>query len=1371
MHRIVAVGAMGRLLVGGLALLTFLAPRALAADAAPPPAAPAPAASAWDDPEVIARRLAEACDAVEKVCEAKFRRRPTCVVSSRAAVRVLLEAELAPVHRRIGTVADLEASLGLLDGALLAKYEAGAHRIHLVDGQAAHLARGLGRPPPGEDDLRVVLAHEVTHALDFERFGLAAYEDTISTMDALSAYGAVVEGHAQWVAERVAADWGIPEAFARFTSSITEIPDLGDARARQVAETLVAELAFGYVQGHAFMNAVFAARGREGVEAALRTPPTSGRWIEHPDEWLAGARTSGEPDLDAALERVRPLVGDAAWRTQADRVTEVVLRAQESQVAPAERPDFLKGYRDGRMLVAAVAEEDRQVVTLLLWWASEEDALRYARQERSTVADVTHVGPFKVTGSIVDRAGREGRFPGYRIDRKMEGLGQVVPVQGELAVLGRLVAEVIVVNSPEVDAAARADLLERLEAFLRDPRSPQAAPAGTAVALRTKTREVEVSVVTMDGQAVPRALVRIGGAREQVAGQVRDGRATLRVEAAGRVTVWAAAAEDGTRLPWGPVVDQALDAAATEIEVRLPPGLVISGRVLDADGKPVAGVEVQAEEGERTESGDLNATEWGEAVDGRGATAKDGTFTLVGLREATYRMRVVERDRVVVERIVFARGGDDDVTLRRAVPPTLEVVVLDPDGAPVIGAMVVAFAARDGRSGVLGVRPTLAGGRADLGAVEPGAALTVDVAPPERREDLAAAQGVSVVAGRAEVRLAKGRVVRGVVVRPDGTPVAAVIRRRRAEPGRLSPATRTTSSRTEADGSFTLRGLPMEPVELSAGTEEASPFDDVDAPWTTVPPDVARTRLVLAEEAWIDIAVVGPDGEPVGEAVVEVSYEGGSRTWTVRGGSTRTAARSAPVRIAVWGARTAKGEPLAPGEVADAKPGTRRVEVRLASAVRVTGRVVDAQGRGVAGAHVAARRPGPVRGPFGGEPLRGAIGPTATDGDGRFTLEGLGRDEYLLDVLPPPKFVPRSGVAVRGGDADVEIRLEPGVLLRVTVVDADGRPLPGATLVVLRTTRTAPGSTTTVNGPTLSADAQGVVTIPPLVPADGYGLRVEPPTSREDLVALSRERWVPDHETVTLGPARVVRGRVIDTDGRPVEGAEIHRGRGDDAVWRGGPLATSGPDGTFRAKGLPLERLSLFALVPARHPRPGARSKDVEVDVGAEEDEVVLTVAGRPVTVRLKLDAPAGREVRIGVARDGEVRQLVHQVGPDGVLVVTDVEAGDLSVFAPVTREDERCGYVPHLPRTGEQVEVPLAPPRDIRVRLVLPPDATLESLHAVGPFGVRWPARPVEGDLYAVRGLPAGRYEVNARARSQGAEIRASAEVEAGEGVVVKPR
>jgi beta-lactamase regulating signal transducer with metallopeptidase domain/uncharacterized GH25 family protein len=105
----------------------------------------------------------------------------------------------------------------------------------------------------------------------------------------------------------------------------------------------------------------------------------------------------------------------------------------------------------------------------------------------------------------------------------------------------------------------------------------------------------------------------------------------------------------------------------------------------------------------------------------------------------------------------------------------------------------------------------------------------------------------------------------------------------------------------------------------------------------------------------------------------------------------------------------------------------------LERGVSLSGRVTDAEGRPIQDAvvregHATSRRP-----------------TATTDQDGRFVLEYLRSGKTLLTVQAN-SFAPdlRQVTAAEGADA-VDFKLEPGLTMRVRVVDVEGRGVPGAT--------------------------------------------------------------------------------------------------------------------------------------------------------------------------------------------------------------------------------------------------------------------------------------------------------------------------------------
>ncbi|MCO5172305.1 MAG: carboxypeptidase regulatory-like domain-containing protein [Planctomycetes bacterium] len=265
----------------------------------------------------------------------------------------------------------------------------------------------------------------------------------------------------------------------------------------------------------------------------------------------------------------------------------------------------------------------------------------------------------------------------------------------------------------------------------------------------------------------------------------------------------------------------------------------------------------------------------------------------------------------------------------------------------------------------------------------------------------------------------------------------------------------------------------------------------------------------------------------------------------------------------------AEGHASAHGH-ADMGPEGATVEVALAPAVTVRGRVVDEAGRPLDGAWVEAHEGGgePHSGPSGDAPAllwARRSSSAAADADGRFTLDRLasGR-EYAVYGRADGKAHAIAWVTAPATDVVLTLPDDRG--LRVVVHPAG--EVQGAFAFVLQALDEDGGWRDEHLQPTTDASmdyarlAPGVYRV--AVHATGYAPVVSGP------VTVGPGAPPPGEVALVLDrPARTVSGRVVDAAGAPLTGVPV--------VWRdfGGLAVQTGPDGAFALEGLPHGALTL----------------------------------------------------------------------------------------------------------------------------------------------------------------------------------------------------
>jgi hypothetical protein len=255
------------------------------APSSPPTSAPAGAAA---DPTSIQAQLPIIESFVEADRGLKFKAPVKLVGLSDAAFRAYLAS--APLTAKQQSDLDHAAkelqALGLIPSSVdLAKAEQslqGGTVVGLYDPNDKTLrVRGTSATPY----VRQVMAHELTHALQDQWFGLSRPALDNATDESGLAFRGLIEGDAR----RIETDYHRSLSTAEQQEADAEVQQIsGGGIDPSIPQVLVTLAAFPYVIGLRFVQAIVQAGGQSRLDRAFRNPPTTSRQLINPDVYLAG---------------------------------------------------------------------------------------------------------------------------------------------------------------------------------------------------------------------------------------------------------------------------------------------------------------------------------------------------------------------------------------------------------------------------------------------------------------------------------------------------------------------------------------------------------------------------------------------------------------------------------------------------------------------------------------------------------------------------------------------------------------------------------------------------------------------------------------------------------------------------------------------------------------------------------------------------------------------------------------------------------------------------------------------------------------------------------------------------------------------------
>ena len=217
-----------------------------------------------------------------------------------------------------------------------------------------------------------------------------------------------------------------------------------------------------------------------------------------------------------------------------------------------------------------------------------------------------------------------------------------------------------------------------------------------------------------------------------------------------------------------------------------------------------------------------------------------------------------------------------------------------------------------------------------------------------------------------------------------------------------------------------------------------------------------------------------------------------------------------------------------------------------------------------------------------------------------------------------------------------------------------------------------------------------------------------------DVITVAPDQRV-DAANQALSPGGIIRGRVLDKDGRPLAGATV-RSEFSNPVLQSANSATSGDDGRFEITSVPPGQALVRVDPPGGRPvwhrvmyYPGVHERDAAQLVTTESGkEVEIEIRLREIptaTLRTTLKGPEGFRVQKMTVANPDTRTLFRMnVSDEGAASVADLDEGRYVIAATAAvGSDTLAAYQLIIVGTGEyDVPMYLEPTATITGRVVI---------------------------------------------------------------------
>lgn len=379
------------------------------------------------------RVIEELMGAAERVRNLRFARPVPVLVENRARITEYVSSQIEEdelerarvVYTALGLLpADLDVRallLRLMGEQVVGYYDADAKHLVVRDDIMRGFTRDRAREASAQSDLaeaRIVLLHELVHALQDQNLELSAHIHAERDTDASNAYHALVEGDATLAMIGYALEreeiplhrlTGNPAQVRSFSDVVRRSP-LAGSELEQAPPIVRVPLLSSYVDGLSFCASLHGSGGFAAIDRAHTAPPLSTEQVLHPERFA-------EPDLPTpvVLPALAELEAAGYALVREDTLGELEMGVYFGQTGSQEDArNAAEGWDGDRVRVYRDQRNERPAAVV---WLSVWDSERDAKEAEAASARALQAGGAQL----------QARSEVYRRDKRVLTLRELAP--------------------------------------------------------------------------------------------------------------------------------------------------------------------------------------------------------------------------------------------------------------------------------------------------------------------------------------------------------------------------------------------------------------------------------------------------------------------------------------------------------------------------------------------------------------------------------------------------------------------------------------------------------------------------------------------------------------------------------------------------------------------------------------------------------------------------------------------------------------------------------------------------------------------------------------------------------------------------------